>query len=182
MSALPGNALCAGTQLQGKPGRPARPAGHPVDQPRRGVGRLLERPARAGFITRGESRQLKGLEPFCAIPHPPASLTGRREDRLLFDHQEAIARQFGMRPANAARIRSAHAALLPGGKVITQLNTILLQNLGRHLPEPNKAPIVINERFQMEPRTARRARRRRCSNARPAPSWKASCSWRSAPN
>jgi hypothetical protein len=36
-------------------------------------------------------------------------------------------------------------------KSVTQLNTILLQNLGADIfPEPNKVPIVINERFQMD--------------------------------
>jgi [protein-PII] uridylyltransferase len=36
-------------------------------------------------------------------------------------------------------------------KSVTQLNTILLQNLGAEIfPEPNKVPIVINERFQMD--------------------------------
>jgi [protein-PII] uridylyltransferase len=36
-------------------------------------------------------------------------------------------------------------------QMVTQLNTILLQNLGADIfPEPNKVPIVINERFQMD--------------------------------
>ena len=109
--------------------------------------------ARRGFITRGEARQLKGLETFLRhlrirLHH----LTGRREDRLLFDHQEAIARQFGIA---AGRTRRAAELLMQryyrAAKSVTQLNTILLQNLGADIfPEPNKVPIVINERFQMD--------------------------------
>ena len=109
--------------------------------------------ARRGFITRGEARQLKGLETFLRhlrirLHH----LTGRREDRLLFDHQEAIARQFGIA---AGRTRRAAELLMQryyrAAKSVPQLNTILLQNLGADIfPEPNKVPIVINERFQMD--------------------------------
>ncbi|CAG0954331.1 Bifunctional uridylyltransferase/uridylyl-removing enzyme [Rhodocyclaceae bacterium] len=109
--------------------------------------------ARRGFITRGEALQLKGLEAF--LRHARIRLhylTARREDRLLFDHQEAVANQFGI---VAGRTRRAAEILMQRyfrtAKSITQLNTILLQNLGAAIfPEKNKAPIVINERFQMD--------------------------------
>ncbi len=109
--------------------------------------------ARRGFITRGEALQLKGLEAF--LRHARIRLhylTGRREDRLLFDHQEAIAGQFGI---VAGKTRRASELLMQRyfrtAKSVTQLNTILLQNLGAEIfPEPNKVPIVINDRFQMD--------------------------------
>lgn len=107
--------------------------------------------ARHGFITRGEALQLKRLETF--LRHSRIRLhylTGRREDRLLFDHQEAIAGQFGI---VAGKTRRASELLMQRyfrtAKSVTQLNTILLQNLGAEIfTESNKAPIIINERFQ----------------------------------
>ncbi len=107
--------------------------------------------ARRGYITRGEALQLKRLETF--LRHARIRLhflTGRREDRLLFDHQEAIAGQFGIA---ASKTRRASELLMQRyfrtAKSVAQLNTILLQNLGAEIfPVPNKAPIIINDRFQ----------------------------------
>ena len=118
-----------------------------------GLGESWNDLARLGYITRGEALQLKGLETF--FRHARIRLhylTGRREDRLLFDHQEAVARQFGIA---AGRTRRASELLMQRyfrtAKSVTQLNTILLQNLGAEIfPEANKAPIVINARFQMD--------------------------------
>jgi [protein-PII] uridylyltransferase len=118
-----------------------------------GLGESWNDLARRGIITRAEAQQLKGLETFLRnIRIRLHHLTGRREDRLLFDHQEAIARQFGIA---AGKTRRASELLMQRyyrtAKSVTQLNTILLQNLGAELfPEPNKVPIVINERFQMD--------------------------------
>ncbi|MDP1654100.1 MAG: [protein-PII] uridylyltransferase [Rhodocyclaceae bacterium] len=118
-----------------------------------GLGESWNDLARRGYITRGEALQLKGLEHF--LRHARIRLhflTGRREDRLLFDHQEAIASQFGI---VASKTRRASELLMQRyfrtAKSVTQLNTILLQNLSAEIfPEPNKVPIVINDRFQMD--------------------------------
>jgi [protein-PII] uridylyltransferase len=118
-----------------------------------GLGESWNDLARRDYITRGEALQLKRLETF--LRHARIRLhylTGRREDRLLFDHQEAIANRFGIA---AGRTRRASELLMQRyyrtAKSVTQLNTILLQNLGAEIfPEPNKAPIVINARFQMD--------------------------------
>jgi [protein-PII] uridylyltransferase len=77
-------------------------------------------------------------------------LAGRREDRIAFDYQDALAAQCGF-PAKPPR--RASELLMQGyyrnAKAITQLNTILLQNLqARFAPEPDAAPRVLNERFQ----------------------------------
>ncbi len=109
--------------------------------------------ARRGYITRGEALQLKRLETF--LKHVRIrlhQLTGRREDRLLFDHQEAVAGRFGIA---AGKTRRASELLMQRyfrtAKSVTQLNTILLQNLGAEIfPEPNKVPVVIDDRFQMD--------------------------------
>jgi len=108
---------------------------------------------RRAHITRGEAIQLKRLERF--LQHVRIRLhflTGRREDRLLFDHQEAVARAFGIAPA---RSRRASELLMQRyfrtAKSVTQLNTILLQNLGAEiLPGPQRLPIVIDADFQMD--------------------------------
>jgi UTP:GlnB (protein PII) uridylyltransferase len=75
-----------------------------------GLGESWNDLARRGYITRGEALQLKGLETF--LRHARIRLhylTGRREDRLLFDHQEAIANRFGIA---AGRTRRASELLM----------------------------------------------------------------------
>jgi len=109
--------------------------------------------SRLGFITRGEAQQLKVLETFLRhVRIRLHHLTGRREDRLLFDHQEAVAGQFGITPSKSRRASELlMQRYFRTAKSVTQLNTILLQNLAAEIfPEGNKAPIVINERFQMD--------------------------------
>ncbi len=77
-------------------------------------------------------------------------LAGRREDRIVFDFQTALAGQMNCK---ATGTRRASEALMQryfrAAKAITQLNTILLQNLGaRLLPQPALQPRDLNERFQ----------------------------------
>src|SRR3954470_8680305 len=78
-------------------------------------------------------------------------LAGRREDRLVFDVQTALATQLGY--ADSAHRRASEAMMqryYQTAKGVTQLNTILLQNLGARLvPEPAAAPQPLNERFRV---------------------------------
>jgi [protein-PII] uridylyltransferase len=76
-------------------------------------------------------------------------LAQRREDRLLFDYQSALAAQFGLRDRPH---RLASEQLMQryyrAAKVVSQLNTILLQNLGaRIVPEHDHTVHPVNERF-----------------------------------
>ena len=76
---------------------------------------------------------------------------GRREDRLLFDYQTSLAEQLGYQPVAAKR---ASEVLMQdyyrNAKSVTQLNVILLQNIGAAIfPPPDLAPQPINERFQI---------------------------------
>lgn len=76
-------------------------------------------------------------------------LAKRREDRLLFDFQEALAEATG---TAATGSRRASEVLMQryylGAKKITQFNTLLLRALAvRILPGGNPTPIPINERF-----------------------------------
>ncbi len=105
----------------------------------------------AGLLTAEEETLINSVERFLDDVRIRLHLhTRRREDRLLFDHQTAVAQMFGYQPTATRResellmqqyYRSAKAAL--------QLNTILLQNLGvRLFPPPVGATWPINERFQ----------------------------------
>jgi [protein-PII] uridylyltransferase len=78
--------------------------------------------------------------------------TGRREDRLLFDVQTAIAETFGLTSnGDGFEARRASEFLMQryywAAKTVTQLNTILLQNIeSRLFPHP-AIPVPINPRF-----------------------------------
>src|SRR5205807_4227457 len=78
-------------------------------------------------------------------------LAGRREDRLVFDVQTALAKQMGY--SDSAHRRAGEAMMqryYQTAKGVTQLNTILLQNLEARLaPEPDVAPRALNERFRV---------------------------------
>jgi [protein-PII] uridylyltransferase len=79
-------------------------------------------------------------------------LAGRREDRIVFDYQTALAGQMN---CTATGTRRASEALMQryfrAAKAITQLNTILLQNLGaRLMPRPALKPRELSERFQAD--------------------------------
>lgn len=115
-----------------------------------GLGRTWLELARRGFITRDEaaaiSRHERLLEMLRIRLH---YLAGRREDRLLFDHQTALAKQLGFadrtgkRPSERLMQRYYQTA-----KSVSQLNTILLQNLERRIAPPGNRQIKpLNERF-----------------------------------
>ena len=118
-----------------------------------GVGNSWSDLARNGLITNGEARQLKQVEGF--LQHVRIRmhlLAGRREDRLVFDHQEALAALSGLAPTAARR---ASEVLMQryyrNAQVVTQLNTMLLQNLGDVVcPAEVRVPIVLNEHFQAD--------------------------------
>ncbi len=79
------------------------------------------------------------------------NLAGRREDRIVFDYQSALAEQCGFR---GSPVRRASEQLMQryyqAAKGVTQLNAILLLNLeARLLPQQEAAPRALNERFQV---------------------------------
>ena len=85
-----------------------------------------------GFITHPEAQGLARRERFLQrLRIELHYLVGRREDRLLFDHQTAVAEQLGY---TAIPTRRASEQLMQEyyrtAKTVTQLNTILLQNMG----------------------------------------------------
>ena len=104
-----------------------------------------------GFITQHEKQGLERRERFLQNLRIQLHLhVGRREDRLLFDYQTALAEKLGFistptRRASEQLMQEYYRTV----KTITQLNTILLQNLGAAIfPSPDRKPQPINERFQ----------------------------------
>ena len=101
------HALLAGAQLQGKPGRPARPAGGDLGGARR---RASAAPGaswpRNGLVTPFEVKQLQRNEGLLRLIRARLHMiAGRREDRLVFDLQTAVAESFGYQPTHAASAR-----------------------------------------------------------------------------
>ena len=109
--------------------------------------------ATRGLITRTEARQLMEKESaFKDIRIRLHLHTNRREDRLVFDVQTAIAETFGLEASGTGPdARRVSEVLMQryywAAKTVTQLNTILLQNIEAQLfPQPRVAT-PINERF-----------------------------------
>lgn len=117
---------------------------------------------RNGLASALEARQLKANE--ATLSHMRArlhELSGRREDRLVFDLQNAMAQAFGLKAQGAedaaptARgMRRASEALMKryywSAKAVTQLSQILLLNIETRLHGDNMNVVAmrpINERF-----------------------------------
>jgi [protein-PII] uridylyltransferase len=105
------------------------------------------------LITRTEARALMEKESaFKDIRIRLHLHAGRREDRLVFDVQTPIAESFALRATGeGSNARRASELLMQryywAAKTVTQLNTILLQNIEAQLfPQPLTVH-AINERF-----------------------------------
>ena len=114
-----------------------------------GLGISWRNLAERGLITPTEARQLTRTErAFKDIRIRLHIQAKRREDRLVFDVQTPIAESLGFRTTDTRR---ASEYLMQryywAAKIVTQLNTILLQNIEAQL-FPNAASAQsINERF-----------------------------------
>ncbi|NOZ37134.1 MAG: [protein-PII] uridylyltransferase, partial [Gammaproteobacteria bacterium] len=79
-------------------------------------------------------------------------LTGRREDRLLFDHQRSLARQFGYRDKyNRLAVEQFMKQYYITVMELSRLNEMLLQLFKEEIlySHDSAEPIVINKRFQL---------------------------------
>jgi [protein-PII] uridylyltransferase len=114
-----------------------------------GLGDSWQKLAERSLITDTEARQLKQKErAFKDIRIRLHIHAKRREDRLVFDVQTPIAESLGFKTTDTRR---ASEYLMQryywAAKAVTQLNTILLQNIEAQLfPQP-ACPRPINERF-----------------------------------
>jgi [protein-PII] uridylyltransferase len=116
-----------------------------------GIGRHWRDLASRGLLQHGEAQRLARHETLLRdLRIRLHYLAGRREDRIAFDYQDALATQLGYaaKPSRRAS-EQLMQAYYRNAKAITQLNAILLQNLqARFAPGPEAAPSVLNERFQ----------------------------------
>jgi [protein-PII] uridylyltransferase len=114
-----------------------------------GYGNRWEDLARNGLATPFEVRQIKRNEALLSLIRARLHVTAnRREDRLVFDLQTAVAATFGyvgesQRKASEALMRRYYWA----AKAVTQLNQILLLNIAERLHPLQEEPTRINERF-----------------------------------
>jgi [protein-PII] uridylyltransferase len=120
-----------------------------------GLGKSWDELVRNGLATAFEAQQIKANEALLGLIRARLHLiAGRREDRLVFDLQTAVAESFGYRTEinEEGRIVSrASEALMKrfywAAKAVTQLNQILLLNIEERLNPSAHAPQPINERF-----------------------------------
>jgi [protein-PII] uridylyltransferase len=117
-----------------------------------GIGKSWSELARRELVTAAEAREIGREERFLQTLRIRLHyLAGRREDRLLFDHQSELAAQFGLRDRPH---RLASEQLMQryyrAAKAVSQLNTILLQNLtALVVPQQDRELHEINARFGM---------------------------------
>ncbi len=127
-----------------------------------GLGKTWDELARSGLATPFEVRQIKRNEALLNLIRARLHLLAqRREDRLVFDLQTAVANSFGYvtQTSDGARtVSERYRAPLRASellmrryywaaKAVTQLNQILLLNIEERLNPSTHAPRPINERF-----------------------------------
>jgi [protein-PII] uridylyltransferase len=115
-----------------------------------GLGTRWTELAASGLITAAEARQIarhdRLLKELRIRLH---YLAKRREDKLVFDFQTALAEQMGI-TASANRRASEHLMqrYYRTRRAVRQFNTILLQNLRDHLFRETPPVQALNERFR----------------------------------
>jgi [protein-PII] uridylyltransferase len=120
-----------------------------------GFGKSWDELARKGLATAFEARQIKRNEALLSLIRARLHvIAGRREDRLVFDLQTAVAESFGYATEtneDGRIVARASEALMKrfywAAKAVTQLNQILLLNIEERLTPSEHEPQPINERF-----------------------------------
>ncbi|HSO46185.1 MAG TPA: [protein-PII] uridylyltransferase, partial [Rhodoferax sp.] len=121
-----------------------------------GLGNNWSELAKNGLATDFEVKQIKRNEALLWLIRTRLHLIAkRREDRLIFDMQNAVAQAFGFEapPATADRrsmVRPSEALMKRyywAAKAVTQLNQILLLNIEERLSPSTHEPRPINARF-----------------------------------
>ncbi len=121
-----------------------------------GLGKSWDDLAKSGLATEFEVRQIKANEALLSLIRARLHLLAdRREDRLVFDLQTVVAESFGYRTVTQGEtgrvVSRASEALMKrfywAAKAVTQLNQILLLNIGERLNPSGHEPQAINPRF-----------------------------------
>ncbi|MEL7187821.1 MAG: nucleotidyltransferase domain-containing protein, partial [Pseudomonadota bacterium] len=106
-----------------------------------------------GFLTPGQlERLLDGEEFLWRIRFALHVLTGRREDRLLFDHQTRLAAMLGYEDASyTLAVEQMMQRYYRTVMELSRLNEMLLQQFEEViLLDPDAPPTPLNERFQVK--------------------------------
>ncbi|MBI5258488.1 MAG: [protein-PII] uridylyltransferase [Burkholderiales bacterium] len=115
-----------------------------------GLGRSWSELAANGLITPFEVKQLQRNEGILRVIRARLhAIAGRREDRLVFDLQTAVAESFGYQ---ASRAQRSSEVLMHryywAAKAVAQLNQILMLNIEERISGSEAAPMsVIDEHF-----------------------------------
>ncbi|MFM2111925.1 MAG: hypothetical protein RLZZ271_585 [Pseudomonadota bacterium] len=120
-----------------------------------GLGKSWDDLARKGIITKLEAKQLKANEALLSLVRARLHIAAkRREDRLVFDMQNAVAESFGYTYEGDGSSKSARKAseeLMKryywAAKAVVQLNQIVLLNIEERISPHQHEPVPINERF-----------------------------------
>lgn len=119
-----------------------------------GLGSSWDELARNGIATEFEARQIKRNEALLSLIRARLHvIANRREDRLVFDLQTAVAESFGYHnKIEDSRIVARASEMLMkrfywAAKAVSQLNQILLLNIEERLNPSGQEPQPINERF-----------------------------------
>jgi [protein-PII] uridylyltransferase len=104
-----------------------------------------------GFLTREELRKLKVGQKFLwKVRFGLHVLTGRREDRLLFDYQIKLAKLFGYEDASfTLAVEQLMQKYYRTVMDVSLLNEMLLQLFREAILTQSAAPLPINARFQI---------------------------------
>ncbi|MEO6853912.1 MAG: [protein-PII] uridylyltransferase, partial [Rhodoferax sp.] len=118
------------------------------------LGKTWDELVRSGIATPHEAKQLKRNESLLCLIRARLHLTaGRREDRLVFDLQTAVAESFGYQTVSedtGLPVRASEALMRRyywAAKAVSQLNQIVLLNIEERLNPSTHALRPINERF-----------------------------------
>jgi [protein-PII] uridylyltransferase len=115
-----------------------------------GLGRSWAELGAKGLVTLFEVKQLQRNEGVLKMIRARLHIVaGRREDRLVFDLQTAVAESFGFKPINGQRVsEQLMRRYYWAAKAVVQLNQILLLNIEEHIAGVDTPPMrQLNERF-----------------------------------
>lgn len=117
-----------------------------------GAQRLLDL-IRHGYLTESEYQTLDRARAFLwRLRFALHSLTGRREDRLLFDHQRSVARMFGFTADGNRGVEQFMRDYYRTAREVSRLNEMLLQHFQEVILAAGRREQVeaINNRFQLQ--------------------------------
>ena len=106
----------------------------------------------SGFLTEEESSiLLRGQEFMWRVRYALHTLTGREEDRLLFDHQRELARMWGFTDGERLAVEQFMQVYYRWALALAQLNELLIQNFDQAILRTNTEDEVsiLNDNFEI---------------------------------